>query len=189
MDLARAIAADLRDLAIDLSAGGYTRTTLLMLKRNLSRRVPAILGGTVTLVAASPAGATISVNMVGRVVGPHEIAAALEIALGPLLPDISGTVVIYSGEPDAFVELAAELAEALNMTPFVLDPHPPLPAVAIAPNADGLEDFSLVDRAMGVLLNRGYSVDDARTELGRRAARSQTAVTAAARVVLASAGY
>lgn len=189
MDLARALAADLRDLAIDLSAGGYTRTTLAMLERNLSRRVPAILGGTVTLVTASPSGATISVNMVSRVVGPDEIAAALEIALGPLLPDVSGTVVIYSGEPDAFVGLAAELAEASNMSPFVLDPHPPLPTVAIAPNADGLEDFSLVNRALGVLLNRGYSVDDARSELGRRAERSHTALTAAARVVLASACY
>ncbi len=35
MDVSRALAADLRDLSIDLSVDGYTRTTLAMIEHNL----------------------------------------------------------------------------------------------------------------------------------------------------------
>lgn len=190
MDLARALAADLRDLAVDLSAGGYTRTTLAMLDRNLRRSVVSTLGSTVTLVAAAPTGATISVNFVSRVVEPHEIAAALGSPSDRWFP----------GQRFDRLQLqrTRRLRAPRRRAGRSAGPGPargrPAPDGAEHPrlaerNVEGLEDFSLLNRALGVLMNRGYSVDEARAELGLHAQRSHTAVTAAAQTLLASACY
>ena len=67
------------------------------------------------------------------------------------------------------------------------NPEPPLPSGPVVPRADGLQDFNVVNRALGVLLNRGHTLDTARVELGSRA--EQTDLTAAAYALLASTNY
>jgi hypothetical protein len=187
MDLPRALAADLRDLAVDLSADGYTHTTLAMIEHNLRRPVPSILGASVTLHTPASPGAPVVVNFVGRTIDPHEISAALVLPLPGLTQPRAGSITFYAAQPDAFTQLRPQLAQALHLDPGQIDPQPPLPVKPVRPGADGLHDFAVVNRALGVLLNRGHTLDTARATLANQAKGSQTDITAAAHAFLGTA--
>ena len=184
-ELSRELAADLRDLAVDLSAGGYTRTTLRMLERNLLRSVPSVLAATITLRNLR-SGCGVEVNLVRRIVEAGEVMSGLKVPLAALVPTLAGHTTFYASQPAAFADLVEDLATALRVPPHDLDQRVPPPSGAIRPGIEGLQDFSLVNRALGVLLNRGYELTAARTELQARAERSGTELVAAARAILAS---
>jgi hypothetical protein len=76
------------------------------------------------LAASSVLGLSISVTMTGQHVtftsmATHvrrsDIASSLRVRLGALAPHIDGIAVLYSGIPDAFVELASELKQVLAL--------------------------------------------------------------------------
>jgi hypothetical protein len=184
-DLAKALAADLRDLAIDLDAGSYTGVTLAMLQRNLHRAVPSALGACITVVSEVTSGAGIRINLLTRVLDPAEIAAALRIPLRQLAAGPT-SVVLYAGQPGALEEIAVALGRALRLDPGDLDQHPVLPVTPVHPGTSGLHDFSVVNRAIGVLMNRGHTMVQARAELSQRAERSGTDLPAAAQALLTS---
>ena len=93
---------------------------------------------------------------------------------------------LYAGRSGAFVDLAADLAwlTGRELTDFVLDQQLQLPA-----QPDGtlaLLTASLIDQAIGVLIGRGYTPDQARRELDTDAARAATdRADAAARILAA----
>jgi len=186
MDLARVLAADLRDLAVDLSANAYTRQTLAMLQLSLYRQVPSALGAVITLTDRDVPGCPIGINLLVQPVEPHEIAAALLIPLDVVEPPCNGNVVFYATTPTAFAELAPALAAALDVDPGSFNHQPDLPHTSVVPGITGLMDFSAVNRAVGVLVNRGRSLTAARTELQRRADKSQTDLPTAAQTLLNS---
>lgn len=188
-ELGRVLAADLRDLAVDLSAGGYTRTTLAMLEHNLRRSVPSALGATVSLSDRRDPLRPVTVNLVPRTVHPEEVASVLSVPLVTLGTAMRGTVTFYASLPDAFHDLAADLGAAFDLAQDDLDRDARPPTRPIEPGITGLLDFSLVNRALGVLLNRGHSLPGARLELQSRAADARTDIVDAARAVLASEHY
>ncbi|RYZ31735.1 MAG: hypothetical protein EOP01_02745 [Propionibacteriaceae bacterium] len=181
MDVFRALAADLRDLAVDLSVGGYTRTTMAMLEYNLRRKVPSILGASIALQTSE---VLVVVHFVSRVLEPDEIGAVLVLPLAGLPVPRTGSITFYAGEPGGFTVLIPDLAQALHLDPSDIDPHPSLPTTPISPRVDGLQDFAVVNRALGFLLNRGHTLDTARTELVNHAQHHQTDLTAAAHDIL-----
>ncbi len=185
MDLA--LLADLRDLTVDLGASGYTRTTLAMLERDLLRNVPSALGATVALLADEPGRLPIEVHLVARTVRPDEIASALQVPLARLAPTVNGSITFWAGEPGALGDLAADLVAAFGLVPVDVDQDPDRPRGPLAPTVEGLQDFSLVNRALGVLMNRGHTLAAARAELDRRAALRGLELVAAARAVIGSA--
>ncbi len=95
------------------------------------------------------------------------------------------TVVFFAGEAGAFVQFAAGMQRINGPDPrVVLDgplPHP-LPKSGVT----GLADLSSVNRAIGVLITRGYFPDEARAELRRRVGESPDNVPDVARRVLLS---
>jgi hypothetical protein len=97
-------------------------------------------------------------------------------------------IVWYAARPDAFDDLAADLERAPGSDGGVelngdlpVTPGPPR-----QPGITGLAELSVINQAIGVLITRGHTPDQAKAKLRRRAAVSLTSVTEVARHVLAS---
>jgi hypothetical protein len=93
--------------------------------------------------------------------------------------------ILYARSPGAFVDLAADAAWLTGGPPieFVLDAHlrtptEPNPATPIAAE-------SAINQAIGVLIGRGFTAEQANLELDARAAHGGTERVTAAHIVLA----
>ncbi|SDU86449.1 hypothetical protein SAMN04488544_1152 [Microlunatus sagamiharensis] len=176
--LARALVADLHDLAVDLAVGGYTRTALAMLERDLHRCAPSALGATITL-DRGPHHAAVQAHVVPRVLQPAEVRSALRIPL-PMSDDaVEASITLYAAAECAF----ADLAHALGVTPDLATALPDRP---IEPGIQGLTDLTTVNIALGHLLNRGRTLSQAREELAHLAQHRHTDLARAARLLLDS---
>jgi hypothetical protein len=92
---------------------------------------------------------------------------------------------LYAGSPGAFVDLAADLAWLTGRPPsdFVLDQHRPFSAGSLLegqPHA-----ASAINQAIGVLIGRGNTPQQADWELDVQAANNRTDRPSAARQILA----
>lgn len=96
-----------------------------------------------------------------------------------------GEITFYAGHPGAFVDLAADLRFALNLSDetLALDrrPTPTGPFNAVT----GLVERSAINRAEGILIDRGQTAAAALEDLYRRAAVIGSSLTEAAESVLA----
>lgn len=79
-------------------------------------------------------------------------------------------LVLFARTPGAFVDLAADLSYALSARAgqIVLDAQLHYPPSGIV----GVEQLSIVNRAVGLLVGRGHSVTGAQEQLERSAVRS-----------------
>jgi hypothetical protein len=96
-----------------------------------------------------------------------------------------GALVLYAGQPGAFVDIAADISwlTGLPLESFRIDEH-------LGPSEDGgsmtaLRDASTVNQALGVLIERGLTVNAAVRHLEGLAAVAGVASAAAAAVLLA----
>jgi hypothetical protein len=93
---------------------------------------------------------------------------------------------LYAGSPGAFVDLAADLAwlTARPLSDFVLDQHLTIPT----PSNTGtqLHAASIINQAMGVLMGRGHTPEQAHRQLDSQAADAGTDRHAAAQLILAA---
>jgi hypothetical protein len=161
----------LRAPPLDFGMTAGTGAALSSLQHDL-RLVPAVLGATVTFCYDASAVGAVRINLVATTIEPTEIAAALRLPLKVLRPSWSGSIVLYAGVAGAFAA----------MEPRSLDQNPRLPQSAISPGVTGLEAFATVNRALGLLVAGGRTVEQAWTEMRHRAARSD--LPTAAQVVL-----
>ena len=117
--------------------------------------------------------------------------ASLQFPLDQLAgagPD--GTVVLYAGQAGAFVDLAADARRVRRLDGgVVVDGHLSCtdnPGAPGPPGASGLDESTVVNQAIGVLVDRGRLPDEAHEELLRRAAHVRQCVPDAARRLLAA---
>ncbi|BBY34424.1 hypothetical protein BST33_13995 [Mycolicibacter minnesotensis] len=171
MDITAALAADLAALTEILDDPDFDLTdTLLQLAGNTKLAVRSYLGLTV-LITAFGRQSSFTVLESGTELG--DIVTSMRLPMTPAVSDaIAGpfaVLILYAGNPGAFVDLAADLAwlTGLALSEFVLDQHrvPPQPAPG------GLAASSLIDQAIGVLIARGYTLEHADRELDARAQR------------------
>ena len=94
-------------------------------------------------------------------------------------------VVFYAATPGAFVDLAADITHVRtgSVGAVVLDEDLQFP-----PPRGGLAELSAIHQAVGVLIARGNTPHQARSELERRASRCGVDLVTAAAGVLASTG-
>jgi hypothetical protein len=95
-------------------------------------------------------------------------------------------IIVYAGSPGAFVDLAADLAWLTARPPsdFVLDEHV---ALAVRSTPEGqLHAAAAINQAIGVLIGRGYTPQQADWQLDTQAANNRTDRFAAARHILAN---
>ena len=175
MELSAGLAADLARLtdALDDSA-----TDLADLVGSVHDAfvvaVPSALGVAFT-IRASPAEVTVS-TLDGAAMA---VATSLQVPLGSWTDLEPGSAVIfYAATTGALVDLAADLGWLLNLrAAVVLDGH--LPARHQGATS-GLAELSVIQQALGVLIDRGRTPQAGVYELEHLARESDTTVHAAA---------
>lgn len=159
-----------------------TPSVLAGLTDTLERTVPSFLGLQIVLVQhAQP----VTLTAFGPTAQPDDVHASLRLPLSRLgVPDVNraGALTLYAGTPGAFVDLAADLSYALeqprrtngepgtssNLAAIRLDA--PIRPTTTTSGLGGLAEWSTISRAIGMLIGEGHLLDDAHTELARRAA-------------------
>ena len=93
--------------------------------------------------------------------------------------DDETTLILYAHHPGAFVDLAADLGYVLDGPPHLQSPRrsedlvrldQDLPPPTLASSITGVEELAMINRATGVLIDRGTHPDDVVLELARQAA-------------------
>lgn len=164
-----ALADALDDPAVDLEG------RLRALAAALAVAVPSLTGLSVTTPVAGE-----EVTLQVAVPGSPQVAASL------VLPLPAGTsLALYAATPGALTDLAADLTRALGLPSgtAVLDRH--LGAPVATSGVAGLAGLSVINRAIGVLIDRGHPARTARAELRCRAAEAGESLLVAAERLLA----
>lgn len=186
MDISAALAADLAALTEGLGDSQVDLETQLgSLAGDLAHAVASFTGLTITIRLDDQ-----TVSFSARAAAGVGIAAtetSLEIPLSTLAEVQGGSsLVLYAAVAGAFVDLAAELSYILDLDPqvLVLDQHLPVAATPDGAGMAGLEEYSMINQAIGVLIARGHGPDSALEELRRLAAVDGGALSAGAAAVL-----
>jgi hypothetical protein len=184
MNITRALAADLGMLTAAFDEPGTDiGQSLHRLGADAQVAVPTYLGLSVIVTGDPPF--TFTTLAVGVVAG--DVRTSLRLVL-PSVADGRETtaveLILYAGSPGTFVDLAADLVWLTACPPsdFVLDQH--LVPLWSDPRTH-LAAASVINQAIGVLIGRGYTPQQADWQLDTWAAHAGTVRHAAARVILA----
>jgi hypothetical protein len=166
VNISAAVAADLAALTAGLGDPDVD------LERQLHH-----LGANLTRAVASFCGLTMTIRLEGHDISLRagdgiDAKASLHIPLSPLGAAQDGSaLVVYAKVSGAFVDLAADLSYALgiDLALLVLDGHLPVDVETSGSGLAGLDEFSRINQAIGVLIGRGHSPDGALDELRRLA--------------------
>jgi hypothetical protein len=177
MKIGAALAADLDILSAALDEpGADVLRTLHQLGVDAQATVRAYLGLSVTVAGSDP-------PFTFTVLEDGAAAADVRTSLWLTLPGVgvgdgraapSVALILYAGTPGTFVDLTADLAWLTGRPPsdFVLDQHLSGPA---RPDAGiYLRTASVINQAIGVLIGRGYTPEQAHRELDGRADNAST---------------
>jgi hypothetical protein len=170
VEITAALAADLATLSETLDATDPDiGEGLRQLAADAKLAVRSYLG--LTLVASD---ATFPVTFTAMEDVAHHVRVASSLVL-PLSDDSAEdaesrfVVILYAGRPGAFVDLAAELSwlTGRRFLDFALDQH--LTLAADPDTGGGVQAASVVNQAIGVLLGRGYTPEQAASEIDTQA--------------------
>lgn len=186
MDISAALAADLAGLTDGLGDPQVDlETQLRALAADLAHAVASFTGLTMTIRLDDQ---TVSFSArAGAGIGIGATETSLEIPLSALTEAQAGSsLVFYAAVAGAFVDLAAELSYILGLNPeiLVLDQHLHVAATPDGAGMAGLEEYSMINQAIGVLIARGHAPDSALEELRRLAALDGGALGAGAGAVI-----
>ena len=165
MKIGAALAADLGILTAALDEpGADVLHTLHQLGVDAQAAVPTCLGLRITVDGSDPPF-TFSTLEDGAA---DDVRTSLRLTLpgvgdGWASPSVALT--LYAGTPGTFVDLSADLAWLTGRPPsdFALDQHLSVPAGSDA--GTYLRAASVINQAIGVLIGRGYTLQQAHREL------------------------
>ena len=183
MDLLSSLASHLRGLVDNLGTEDDSLTDSLdALASLLVAVVPSYLGFRLTLVVDEwPITLTVL-----SVVDGERPATSLRLNLSTQGSsfDRDSQIVLYAANPGAFIDLAAD-TDYLHRRGHLGDGHQPRPAVALDIDLPpmtlvsgfvGLTEYETVNRALGMLIQRGQQPAEARATLHREARSNGLAV-------------
>ncbi|MEE6135031.1 hypothetical protein SKC41_01640 [Mycobacterium sp. 050128] len=166
VEIAAALAADLGILTAALDEpGADVADSLRRLTADAAAAIPTFMGLSVTVDGIDPPFAfTTFVDSAGT----GDVRTSLRLAVPGvgdvgLLPTV--VLVLYAGSPGTFVDLAADLAWLTGrpLSDFVLDQHLAVPAER--DSATSRLEASVINQAIGVLVGRGYTPEQAECHL------------------------
>ncbi len=165
MKVNAALAADLGILTAALDEpGAVVAHSLRRLAADAAAAVPNFLGLSVTVARSDP---PFAFTAFAEAAGTGDVRTSLRLALsgGDDIGLPAVVLVLYAGSPGAFVDLTADLAwlTAQPLSDFVLDQH--LPARADECSATSLFEASVINQAIGVLISRGCTPEQAERHL------------------------
>jgi hypothetical protein len=174
------VAADLHALSEALGAPGSDLESLLRdLGASSALAVSSCLGFSISLVVDS---AVFSVTLMEPLLPYSEIVASVTIPLASLESMEAGSeIAFYSTKPGGLVDLAADLSYALGLSPEVAQFGNHITPGAQGTTTTGLDQAKSHNQALGILLDHGYDLAQARTELAQLARQSQTTPEVVAR--------
>lgn len=146
--------------------------------------VPSYLGLSVIAAGVDP---PMTITVMTDEARGGEVRASLRIPLSQLRPGRHGldvAMILYAAAERAFVDLAADLARIIDrkLGDVSVDEHL---VVHDGRGGDSVRTLSMINQAVGVLLSRGLTPEQAHDELDARAAATGTDRAAAAAGILA----
>lgn len=186
MNITAALAADLRLLTAALDETDTDiAATLHQLAADTIAGVPSYLGLSVVVSGNDPLF-TSTVLLDG--VDPADVRTSLQLrlpGLGDSRSPSSVAIILYAGTPGTFVDLAADLAwlSARPLADFILDQHLAITTKSIT--AGQLRAASTINQAIGILIGRGHTPQQASRELDTQADHARTDRLSAAHHILA----
>jgi hypothetical protein len=171
------VAEQLRLLHADPDHGGYFLAGLRRLSRDVALAVPSTLAVTIRVARL---GGEVSVSALAE---PAAVLASLAVRLPAGAP--GDLLILRAAAAGAYLLLADGLdgLPGRQRAPAEVDGHLGWPTLS---SAAGLADLGSIDRAIGVLIDRGLAPEQARRELQRRAETAAATVAAVSRELLAS---
>jgi hypothetical protein len=189
VEITAALAADLAILSETLSdtdadTDADIGARLRRLAADAKLAVPSYLG--LTVLVGSPTSA-MTLTAMEEFAHPDDVVSSVLIPLADDALDCPGfqlVVILYAGAPGAFVDLGADLSwlTGRRLTDFALDQHLNLSSEPDA--AGGVHVASVVNQAIGVLIGRGYTPEQAELEIDAQAAAAGHSRSDAANIVL-----
>lgn len=186
MEITAALAADLAILSQALDETGPDITeSLRQFVTDVRLAVRSYLG--LTVISGS-ATFPLTLTVMEDSAHPDDVVSSVMIPLSDDNADGAGAplaVVLYAARSGAFVDLAADLCWLTGrpLSDFALDQHLSVPATTDSDG--GVQAASLVNQAIGVLLARGYTPEQAELEIDARATAAGHSRSEAATIVLA----
>ena len=166
MKIAAALAAELGFLTAALDgADADVADSLRRLTAGAAIAIPTFLGLSVTVVGSDP---PFAFTAFVEGVGTGDVGTSLRLALPGVddaRPPSPVVVVFYAGSPGTFVDLAADLAWLTGraLSDFALDQH--LSEPVESGFAISLSEVSIINQAIGALIGRGYTPEQAERHL------------------------
>ncbi len=178
-----ALTRALDDPAVDIA------TTLTRVATDSRFAVSSFLGLSVVVQSS---GEALELTALDPAIESGDIKASLLMPLRAAPPDPStaaesvSALILYAGVPGAFVDLAADLAWVTGWHPaaFVMDGHLNRPEAEYGPNR--LQVASTVNQAIGILIARGSTPEQAAAELDGSSDGDRLGRSAVAREIIAS---
>lgn len=188
MTITPALAAELAMLTQTLDQPGTDiADTLIRLIADVQSAVDSYLG---LSIAIATSGSPFDFTVLDQNTRPDDIKTSVLIPLagasaGQASASDSVAVILYAGVPGAFTDLAADLSwiTGRRLAEFSLDEHRDLQVADPGPTP--LSTRWTVDQAIGVLIGRGSTFEQAERKLHERAATAGIEVQQAAALVLA----
>jgi hypothetical protein len=168
MEISAEFAADLNALGEALDEPGANLESLVRRFDSVcSLAVESYLGFSVKLVVGDY---PVDVTVLEEYIDESEITTSAHVPLHVFGSFQAGSVItFYAGTPGAFVDFAADLAYALRLDPGVLELDNHLTPPALRSGVGGLVEMAAVNRAMGILIDRGHTPEGGIAELHRLA--------------------
>lgn len=155
------------------------------LAEDARRVVPSYLGLSITVVAD---GGPVGVTIVGGAGDDSSRHTSIRIPLSALkaATEPGTAIVLYASAPGAFVDLAADIAYQLGRELDDIVVTDAATGLLRGSAVIGLDELSIVNQAVGVLIDTGRTSEGARAELRRDADLARSSVPSAARLVVAA---
>jgi hypothetical protein len=173
--------ADLSDWGLHLHERSFTQLSVDMLLRDLRRTVPSALGYTLVLVLA-PGAPEVSITVAHVRLTPDRVRSSIAFDL-PAGHGVAARATFYGGAECAFDRLGDLLGGSATFGRGGVQLGGGLQE-DLEPGVQGLADHSRVNYAVGVLLGRGKSFDQAHEHLHRLAEQHGSLPAAAEHVLL-----
>jgi hypothetical protein len=172
------VADQLRLLHPGSASGGDLAEGLTRLSRAVALAVPSTVA--VTIVLARP-DREISLSALAA---PATVLASLAV---PLQAG-AGLLVLRASTAGAYSALADDLGRrpGPDDRPAERDVHLSWPVLSGESLVAALADLASIDQAIGILIDEGFPIEDARPELGRRAGVANATVATVSRALVAS---
>lgn len=180
--LSLTLADDLREFFEGIDEPSFEADrSLAALRKDLKLIVRSSLGFTLRLGGAQP----VTLTSIDHFISPGDITASLSLPLSWVSPaEIGSSIVFYAGVPGALVDLSADFAVALSLPLSGIRLDADLEPEFLTSGVSGLAEASTINRAIGVLMGGGRTLETAQAELGSLAEKWQQSMhTSATRLL------